>query len=98
MPARRRSRSALVSRNVWIGPRRTSIRLEPAFWDLLEQVAQREYLSIHGVCTAVAERATDYGLTGAIRVFLLSYAWTVALPESLATVPNGRLPQAPRPD
>ena len=96
-PAQRRSgRSALVSRNVWVGGRRTSIRLESVFWDLLERVAARETLSIHDVCTAVSSRAEGYGLTGSIRVFLVSYAWTARMTESLESVPDGRLPQ-PRP-
>jgi len=87
------NRSALVSRNVWIGKRRTSIKLEPVFWDILERVCKREGMSIHEICTSVYERDSGYGLTGAIRVFLLTYAWTAGMEESLSVAPDGRLPE-----
>ncbi|MGE4220940.1 MAG: ribbon-helix-helix domain-containing protein [Alphaproteobacteria bacterium] len=83
----------MICRNVWIGSRRTSIRLEPAFWDLLERTAAREDMSIHDICTRVSDRAEGYGLTGSIRVFLVCYAWTARMGESLESVPAGRLPQ-----
>ncbi len=88
------SKSALVSRNIWIGRRRTSIRLEPVFWDMMEQVCERESMTTHEICTLVSERVGEYGLTGAIRVFLISYAWANGLEPALATVPTGRLPRA----
>src|SRR3546814_9936097 len=44
------------------------------------------------ICTMVADRAGKYGLTSAMRVFLLSYAHTANLHESLGAVPIGRLP------
>lgn len=86
------SRSALVTRNVWVRERRTSIKLEPAFWDLLTAVSERENLTIHEICALIAARAGDFGLTGAIRVFLVSYAWSVGIEGALAAVPNGPLP------
>ena len=87
------TRSALISKNVWIGKRRTSIKLEPVFWDTLDRVCARERMSIHDICTSVHERDSGYGLTGAIRVFLLTYAWTAGLEESLNVSPDGRLPE-----
>ena len=87
------NRSALVTRNVWVRERRTSIKLEPAFWDLLAAVSERENITIHEICTLIAERAGDFSLTGAIRVFLVSYAWTVGMERALEAVPNGPLPQ-----
>lgn len=89
----KQSRSALVTRNVWVRKRRTSIKLEPAFWDLLNEVSGCENITIHEICTLIAERAGDYGLTGAIRVFLVSYAWSVGMESALEAVPNGPLPR-----
>ena len=86
------TKSALITRNVWIGERRTSIKMEPAFWDLLNAVSQREKLSTHEICTMISERTGDFGLTGAIRVFLVTYAWTTGLEPALEAVPNGPLP------
>ncbi len=87
------SRSALITRNVWVRERRTSIKLEPAFWDLLTAVSKRENITIHEICALIAARAVDFGLTGAIRVFLVSYAWTVGIERALEAVPNGPLPR-----
>ena len=39
--------STLVNRNVTIGRRRTSLRLEPAMWDALEEICRREEMSQH---------------------------------------------------
>lgn len=87
--------TALVSRNIRLGERRTSIKLEPAFWDALHRVARKEGLSIHDVCGMVAARTNGYSLTGAVRVFLLSYYSTGAMDAALATVPVGGLPDRP---
>ena len=50
------STSTLVTRNVRIGGRRTSLRLEPALWDALDEVCQREGLTRHQLCTRIDER------------------------------------------
>jgi len=47
----------LESRNVVMdGHKRTSIRLEPSMWKALEAIAQREGLTINGLCTMIKER------------------------------------------
>ncbi|WP_199230254.1 ribbon-helix-helix domain-containing protein, partial [Azospirillum sp. TSH58] len=33
-------------RNLMVAGKRTSMRLEPAFWDALEEIAQREDLTV----------------------------------------------------
>ncbi|MCI0430577.1 MAG: ribbon-helix-helix domain-containing protein [Rhodospirillales bacterium] len=65
--------STLLNRNVWIGRRRTSLRLEPTMWQALEEVARNSDLTIHQVCTLIDERRQESSLTAAVRVFLLSY-------------------------
>jgi len=87
-----RGRSALRARNVRIGVRRTSVKLEPAFWDALETAARREEASVNDLCTMVHEKADGYGLTAAIRVFLLAYGWSGDMAAALASVPVGDLP------
>jgi len=85
-------RPALRTRNVRIGGRRTSVRLEPAFWQALETAAKQERIGIHDLCTKIDERSRDLGLTAAIRVFLLAYIWSGTLETALETVPGGNLP------
>jgi predicted DNA-binding ribbon-helix-helix protein len=69
----RRSDSTLVNRNVWVGERRTSLRLEPTMWQALDEVAALTGVTIHRICTLVDQRRRESSLTAAIRVFLLTY-------------------------
>jgi len=66
---RRAASGGLVSRNVTIGRKRTSMRLEREMWDWLREVAAAHGLSIHRYCTMVdAGRPPMTSLTAAIRV------------------------------
>jgi len=68
-----RKTTTLVSRNLVIGRRRTSVRLEPPMWESLEEIARREGAGIHALCTGIAARRRESALTAAIRVFVLGY-------------------------
>jgi predicted DNA-binding ribbon-helix-helix protein len=63
-----------VKRSVEIAGHKTSISLEPLFWDLLKQAAAREGLPLNALVARIdAERiAADAptGLAGAIRLWL----------------------------
>lgn len=68
------AKTTLVSRNITIMGRRTSIRLEPEMWVSLKDIAGREDCSIHDICTLVSLRKKPKtSLTAAIRVFLMLY-------------------------
>lgn len=68
------SQSTLISRNVTVKNRRTSIRLEPEMWRSLKDIAAREECSIHDICTLVCLRKKENtSLTAAIRVFVMLY-------------------------
>lgn len=86
--------TALVSCNIRLNGRRTSIKLEPAFWTALSRVAKAEGVTIHDICQAVSERTEGYGLTGAVRVFLLCYMAGTGYKTALESVPVGDLPSA----
>ncbi len=67
-------RSTLVSRNITILGRRTSVRLEPEMWNALRDIARREGCSMHDICSLINIRKNPRtSLTGAIRVFLMLY-------------------------
>jgi predicted DNA-binding ribbon-helix-helix protein len=67
-------RSTLVSRNVTILGRRTSVRLEPDMWQALAEIAKRERCTVHDICTLIyARKKANTSLTAAIRVFLMLY-------------------------
>ena len=63
-----------VKRSVEIAGHKTSISLEPLFWDLLRQAAERESLPINALVARIdAERiavSRPPGLAGAIRLWL----------------------------
>ena len=86
--------TALVSRNIRLNGRRTSIKLEPAFWTALGRVAKAEGMTIHDICQSISERTDGYGLTGAVRVFLLCYMTGTNYQTALESVPIGDLPKA----
>lgn len=66
--------STLVSRNIRIHDRRTSVRLEPEMWDALREVAMLQGVSIHDLCGAIHDMKKPAApFTGAIRVFLLEF-------------------------
>ena len=53
--------------------RRTSVRMEPAFWDALDAIAEHETLTINQICGLIDMRRGDAALTASLRVFVVSY-------------------------
>lgn len=82
--------SALISRNLLIGGRRTSARLEPDMWAALFDIPRREGRSIHDICTLIGERKPrTCSLTAAIRVFITAYFRAAATEEGHARAGHG---------
>ena len=65
-----------VKRSVEIAGHKTSISLEPLFWDMLKGAAEREGVPVNALVARIdAERIavpTAPGLAGAIRLWLAS--------------------------
>jgi predicted DNA-binding ribbon-helix-helix protein len=65
-----------VKRSIAIEGHKTSISLEPVFWDMLRDAAEAEGLAVSGLVARIdAERIgadTPPGLASAIRVWLVS--------------------------
>jgi predicted DNA-binding ribbon-helix-helix protein len=83
--------STLVNRNVTIGRRRTSLRLEPAMWDALGEICRREEMSQHQLCAMIDERRRASSLTAAIRVFIVNYFRAAATEAGHASIGHGAL-------
>ena len=49
------------------------MRLEPAMWNALSQISDREQLTIHEICSVVNQHRMNTSLTSAMRVFILCY-------------------------
>lgn len=68
------SKTTLVSRNVTVMGKRTSVRLELEMWQALKEISERENCTIHDICTLIKMRKNPItSLTAAIRVFLMLY-------------------------
>ena len=67
-------RSTLVSRNVTILGRRTSLRLEIEIWEAIEEICDREGLTLHELCSLIEPvRMQGTSRTSAIRAFTILY-------------------------
>jgi predicted DNA-binding ribbon-helix-helix protein len=84
------ARSTLQSRNVKVMGRRTSVRLEPAMWRALREIARYEQCRVHDLCSMIDRRKDpDTTLTAAIRVFLMLYYRAAATDEGHARAGHG---------
>ncbi|MEP3051948.1 MAG: ribbon-helix-helix domain-containing protein [Erythrobacter sp.] len=65
-----------VKRSVQIAGHKTSISLEPIFWDMLREAAKAERVPINALVARIDEQRiqseTPPGLASAIRVWLVS--------------------------
>jgi predicted DNA-binding ribbon-helix-helix protein len=73
--------STLVNRNVTVAGHRTSIRLEPAMWEALRQICEREHKPCNELVTEIDRQRVESSLTAAIRVYLLRYFSAAATDE-----------------
>tara|TARA_R110002110_G_scaffold92223_6_gene240247 strand:+ start:5625 stop:5987 length:363 start_codon:yes stop_codon:yes gene_type:complete len=73
--------SPLVTRNVNVGDRRTSVRLEPDLWDALRDIAAREDRSMHEICSDIERARGDTRLTSAMRIYIVNYFRSAAHPS-----------------
>lgn len=87
------SLSTLIIRNVVVGGRRTSVRLEPAMWEALYEIARRRRLSIHALVTQIERKRNASTLTAAIRVYIVDFYRSAAAQAAAPTLPE----QAPAP-
>jgi predicted DNA-binding ribbon-helix-helix protein len=60
-----------IKRSVTIAGHRTSLSLEPEFWDALNQLAAARNLSLAGLVAAIDEARGQTNLSSALRVEIL---------------------------
>ncbi len=83
-------KSTLVSKNITILGRRTSVRLEPEMWNALKDISRREHCSIHDICSLINIRKNPLtSLTAAIRVFLMLYYRAASTQEGHSKAGHG---------
>lgn len=67
-----------ILKNIVINGHRTSMNMERAYWEILDEICAREDLTRDKMLTMIYERNSDPSnseatLTSAVRVFILSY-------------------------
>lgn len=83
--------SRLVSRNVTVNGRRTSLRLEPEIWEGLAEIAARENATINEVVARIDRQRGRSGLTSNVRIFVFSYFRSAATERGHANAGHGVL-------
>ncbi len=63
----------LISKNIYINKKRTSMKLDPENWDALAEICKEEKISLNALLTLINELKGDVGLSIATRVFIVSY-------------------------
>lgn len=63
-----------LKRSLSIAGHRTSLSLEPEFWDALQQAAQRRAISVPALVAEIDKTRGERNLSSAARVWLLAEA------------------------
>lgn len=63
----------MISRNIRVAGRRTTVRLEPEMWDALSEICARRGCTIHAFCDIAEARRAHRSLTSALRIEILTY-------------------------
>ena len=86
---------ALVCKNVTVNGRRTSMRMEPTLWTLLDEIAEREGLNLNALVSKIertSQRSTnrEINLTASVRLFVMGYYRDAATEEGHRKAGHGK--------
>jgi predicted DNA-binding ribbon-helix-helix protein len=84
--------SRLVNRNVTANRGRTSMRLEPELWEALQEICERERVTLGEVVRRIEKRGHPGGRTSAVRVHVLEYFRSAATDPGHRSVGHGAVP------
>ena len=87
----------MLTRNVIIQEKRTTIRLESAVWEALDELCMREHVSRHELCTRIEAKRSGVNRAQAVRAMVVNYYRLALKPEHdtddaierALTVPDG---------
>ncbi|MDP4797169.1 MAG: ribbon-helix-helix domain-containing protein [Rhodospirillales bacterium] len=65
--------AGMMTRNIVIGNRRTTIRLEGAMWDAFDEICQKLEASPHDICTQIDNERSGVNRAQAIRAAVVKY-------------------------
>ena len=73
-------KTSLLTRNVMVQGKRTSIRLGPKMWEALDRIVEHEGVSICEVMMQAKRRHDSGSFTSAVREFAIEYWMNAAEP------------------
>jgi predicted DNA-binding ribbon-helix-helix protein len=77
-----------IKRSLTLHGHRTSVSLEPAFWDGFRAIADQRKIPLNQLAAEIDDqRGGDAGLASAIRVFVLTHYREAARPSATARSP-----------
>ena len=82
--------SRLLLCNISSPQGRTTIRLEPEFWQALKEIADREHLTIAAIMREIDAKRGNFGRTGACRVYILNYYRSAMIGPGLTDADNSQ--------
>lgn len=88
-------KGTLPARSVVVDGHRTSMRLEPEFWSVLEEISLWEELTVSEICTQISRRRARDNLSSAVRIFTVVYGRSHALAQALEAIGESSEPFAP---
>jgi predicted DNA-binding ribbon-helix-helix protein len=71
------------------------MRLEPELWDALQEICERERVSLGELVRRIEKRGHPGGRTSAVRVHVLEYFRTAAIEAGHRAAGHGALPPTP---
>ena len=83
--------SRLICRNITLPDKRTSIRLDPAYWEAIEEICWRENITPGDIAMRATKGADESGRTSAIRTYILRYFREAATPSGHSRADHGEL-------
>lgn len=63
----------MLTRNIIIGSRRTTVRLEAAIWEALDEICVRERTTRHDLCTQIESGRDGINRAQAVRSVVINY-------------------------
>jgi predicted DNA-binding ribbon-helix-helix protein len=89
--------NCVPSRNIMVSGRRTSMRLETDYWEALEEIVDREGLTLSEYLTEIDEDRGTTSLTAFVRLSVLEYFRKAATDDGHVAVGHGSLHVVQRP-
>ena len=66
-------KNLLLSRNVTVNGRRTSLRLEQVSWEAIDEICVYEGVSLHELCSMIERQRGGSSRTSTVRAFIVTY-------------------------